>query len=263
MREYNYKKRFYARIGSVCKTILCLMLTYSCSSDNAPDCFQKAGQVSREEVVLVNFTKISVFENVSLVLKKGDVQKVEIETGEFLRDEVSAIVTGDRLIIRDRNDCNYFRNYGITKVFVTAPNVTEIRSSTGRTISSEGVLDFPSLTLFSESFLDPESETTDGAFDLELDTQNLSLVVNGISYFKLKGNTANLDLTIAAGDSRIDAENLIAQNVSINHRGSNDMSIDPQLTLTGVIRGTGDVVSYNRPATVNVEVLYKGKLVFK
>ncbi len=117
--------------------------------------------------------------------------------------------------------------------------------------------------MLSESFVNPESETTDGAFDLEVANENLNLVVNGISYFKLRGTTGSLNLTIAAGDSRIEAQGLIANTVGLNHRGSNDMLINPQQSLSGVIRGTGDVVSFTRPDVVDVEVLFNGRLFFR
>lgn len=244
-------------------SILCFSILSACNSENAPDCFQNAGDIIREEVSVPQFSKITVFENVSLVMKQGSTQKVEIETGKVLRNEVTAEVEGDRLLLRDMNDCNYFREYGLTTIYITSPNITEIRSSTGWAIRSDGVLEYPSLSLLSESFINPESETTDGEFDLEIDTQTLSIVVNGIAYFKLKGNTENLNLTIAAGDSRIEAENLVAQSVNLNHRGSNDMFVNPQLSIIGIIRGNGDVISSNRPAMVEVEELYKGRLIFK
>ncbi len=234
-----------------------------CNGENAPDCLQNSGDFIREEVSVPNFTKITIFENVSLVLKQGDIQKVEIATGKYLRDEVSATVEGDRLLLKDTNDCNYFREYGLTTVYVTSPDITEIRSSTGWPIKSDGVLAYESLTLLSESFNNPESETTDGEFDLEVDSQDLGVVVNGIAYFKLKGSTENLRLTIAAGDSRIEAGNLTAQSVSLNHRGSNDMFVNPQRVISGAIRGTGDVISSTRPDTVAVKELYKGRLIFQ
>ena len=244
--------------------VFIITITFSaCNSDNAPDCIQNAGDLVREEIALSDFTKITVFEKINLVVKQGDIQKVEIETGEFLRDEISAIVEGDRLILRNENGCNLFRDYGVTTIYVTSPNINELRSSTGFSIKSEGVLSYPNLVLLSESFTEPEAETTDGEFDLELNTSTVSVIVNGIAYFKLSGTTENLSLNIAAGDSRIEAENLVAQNVTLNHRGSNDMLINPQLAVRGTIRGYGDVVSFNRPATVEVEELFNGRLIFK
>jgi hypothetical protein len=239
-----------------------VVLACGCNGDNVPDCFQNAGELVEETVTLASFDKITVFENVQLVVKQGPVQEVKIETGEFLLEEVSAEVIGDRLVLRNTNNCNLFRDYGITKVVVTSPNITEIRSSTGWPVVSEGVLGFPELLLLTESFNNPESETTDGSFDMEVATQTLSIVANGIAYFQIRGTTENFTTTIAAGDSRVEAENLLAQNVTLNHRGSNDILVNPQQSLRGVIRGTGDVVSVNRPAIVDVEVLFKGQLIF-
>ena len=240
-----------------------LLVFFGCDSESAPDCLQTTGKVTRQEVAVSDFTKITVFENVSLVLKQGTTQQVEVETGENLREEVTAVVEGDRLLLRDTNDCNFLRSYGVTKVYVTSPNIDEVRSSTGWPVTSDGVLGFASLTLISESFINTESETTDGLFDVEVATQNLRVVSNGIAFFKMRGSTESLNLTVAAGDTRIEAGNLIAQRVGINHRGSNDMFINPQQSISGLISGTGDVISLNRPAEISVDAIYKGRLIFR
>lgn len=234
----------------------------SCNSENVPDCLQNEGELIRQEIILPSFDKITVFEKVALVIKEGSEQKVEIETGEFLLNEVSAEVEGDRLVLRNDNGCNLFREYGITTVYVTSPNISEIRSSTGLLISSDGVLSYPRLSLVSESFNNPETETTDGSFELELATQTVSVVVNGIAYFKLAGTTTDFNVTIAAGDSRIEAEELLADNVVVNHRGTNDILANPQVSVRGVIRGLGDVICFNRPDTVEVEEIFNGRLLF-
>tara|TARA_R100000935_G_C2842013_1_gene171881 strand:+ start:22672 stop:23484 length:813 start_codon:yes stop_codon:yes gene_type:complete len=248
-----------ARIGQLLAILLVLV---NCNSENAPDCFQNAGDISREVVEVPNFTAITVYENVQLTLRQGSLLKVEVETGEYLRNEVEVEVVDNRLLLRDTNDCNFTRKYGLTKVYVTAPNITEIRSSTGLDVLSEGVLAYPSLTLISESFNDPDAGYTSGEFNLELDTQSLAIVSNGISYYNLRGQTLNFSIVFASGDSRLEAEALMADNISFNHRGSNDMRLNPQESLKGTLRGTGDVVSFNRPAVVEVEQLYKGELIF-
>lgn len=235
----------------------------ACRGENALDCFQASGDIIREEVTVPNFSRITVFENVTLVLRQGPVQQVVIETGEFLRPEVSAEVEGETLLLRDTNNCNLFREYGNTIIYVTAPNIEQIRSSTGFPIRSEGVLGYDDLLLISESFNNPEAETTDGSFELEVNTENLNIVANGIAYFKISGASENFNITIAAGDSRIEAEALVAQNVSLNHRGSNNILIDPQQSLTGTIRGTGDVISFNRPPIIDISEIYRGRLIFR
>ncbi|WP_237686015.1 head GIN domain-containing protein [Flagellimonas profundi] len=240
-----------------------LLLLVACNGDNVPDCFQNAGEMVRRPVDVSQFNSITVFENLNVVLKQGDNQMVEVETGEYLLKDVSAVVEDNRLVLRNENSCNYVRDYGLTTVYVTSPNISEIRSSTGLPITSDGVLNYPSLSLVSESFNNPEAETTDGSFDLNLNTSTVRIVVNGIAYFKLKGTTENFNVTVAAGDSRIEAEELVAENVIINHRGSNDAIVNPQQSLSGIIRGTGDVISVNRPSEVAVEELFNGRLIFQ
>ena len=268
MKKYKnkYKNKYkFDRISSILGISLAmtfLFLGSSCNGENVPDCFQKAGDLVRVEVALDSFNRVTVFENIEVILAQGAEQKVEIETGEFLLNEVSAEVEEGRLLLRNANQCNFFREYQLTKVYITTPELFEIRSSTGFPIRSATPLTFTDLRLISESFNNPESETTDGSFELELNTQSLSIVVNGIAFFDLAGSTQNLNIVIAAGDTRVEAEALTAQIVRIDHRGSNDIRISPQQSLSGVIRGTGDVVSFNRPDLVDVEVLYRGQLIF-
>ncbi len=250
----------------ICSTTtawLCLvLLLVSCNTENAPDCFQSAGELVRTEVAVPEFSTITVFERLNLVLIQGETQRVEIESGEFLLNEITAKVEGNRLVVRNENGCNLFRDYGLSTVYVTSPNISEVRSSTGLLISSQGVLNYPNLRLLSESFTDPEIETSSGSFDLELANENVTLVVNGIAYFRLRGLTENLTVTVAAGDSRIEAEKLSATNVTVNHRGTNDVLVNPQERISGLISGYGDVISINRPEEITVDEIFEGRLIF-
>ena len=250
------------------KSVYPLLLIYfglavSCNGEDVPACFRNEGNIVREEVMVAAFDRITVFENIELILLPGAEQRVEIETGEFLRKEVSARVDDGRLILRNNISCNFVRDYGITKIYVTSPNLIEIRSSSGYPIRSEGTLSYTNILLISESFLDSESETTDGTFELDLNAESVRIIVNGIAYFQLQGSSNNLDINIAAGDSRIEAETFVVQNIALDHRGSNDIRINPQESLTGVIRGVGDVISVNRPDNVDVEILFRGRLIFE
>jgi len=41
------------------------------------------------------------------------------------------------------------------------------------------------------------------------------------------------------------------------------MFVNPQETLTGELRGTGDLISLNNPSVIEVEQYYTGKLIFE
>lgn len=242
--------------------IFILFLIIACDSENASDCFQKSGSIIQEEVTVSSFDKILVNRDVELIIKQGATQSVTIETGKNLLNDVTAEVVDGRLIVTDNNTCNYVRDYGITKVYVTAPNITELRSSTQYDISSDGVLTYPSLTILSEDFGAPGSFNV-GDFRLQIDNTSLRVVFNNLSVAYITGQTQNLNITFAAGTSRFEGRNLIAQKVTVSNRGSNDMIVNPQEEITGKISGIGDVISVNTPPIIDVEEVYRGRLIFE
>ena len=241
--------------------IFILITCFGCDSESASDCFQTSGQIIQQEIVVTNFNRILVNRDIELIIKQGLDYEVVVETGENLINDVSVEVIGDQLVLTDANTCNYVRDFGITKIFVTTPTLTEIRCSTQLEISSNGVLSFNDLVLISENFSSTESFAI-GDFRLELDIENLKISSNNLSFYYLSGQAENLNINFAAGNGRFEGENLVAQNINIFHRGSNDMVVNPQQSLTGSIRSTGDVISVNEPPIVNVEEVFSGRLIF-
>ena len=240
-------------------TFVCFI---GCDTENAPDCFQRSGNIVRKEIEVPDFTRILVNPNVEMILKQGEETSVIIESGDNLIDEVTARVEGDRLILENTNDCNFVRDFNQTKVFVTAPEITRIRSATQFDISSDGLLTYPDLSLASEDFNESTGYTT-GTFHLNVDSENLSIVGNNIASFFIIGRVNNLVVGLYAGTGRFEGRELIAQNVRVFHRGSNKIIVNPQLSIKGEIRSTGDVISLNKPDIIEVEEFYSGRLIFQ
>jgi hypothetical protein len=242
--------------------ILSFLLIIACDIEDTGDCFQKAGPIIQQEIIVSSFDKVLVNRDIELIIKEGITQSVIIETGKNLINDVVAEVVDGRLTLTDNNTCNYIRDYGITKVYVTSSSITEIRSSTQYEISSDGVLSYPSLTVLSEDFSAPESFNI-GDFRLQIDNTNFNLVFNNLSVCYITGQTDNLNITFAAGTSRFEGRNLIAQKVTLSNRGSNDMIVNPQQEIKGKISGIGDVISVSVPPIINVEEVYRGRLIFE
>lgn len=247
------------------KKILCLFVFtcfLACDSEDANDCFQKTGNIIQKEVVVDDFEKILIYRNIELILKEAPETHVLIETGENLMNDVEVVVVDNQLRLTDNNTCNFVRDYEPTKIYVSAPNITDIRSSTQFDISSDGVLNYTDLRLFSEDF-NSEGAFTMGDFRLRVNTNMLRITSNNLSSFYISGDTNKLHIGFYSGAGRFEGAQLIAQEVSVSHRGSNDMIVNPQLSLEGELRGTGDVISKNQPPTVDVEQLYTGELIFE
>lgn len=242
--------------------IASFFLIFACDSENARDCFQETGTIIQEEVTVDIFDKIFVNRDIELIIKEGATQKVIIETGENLINDVEVVVVDRMLTLTDNNLCNYVRDYGITKIYITSANITEIRSSTQYDISSDGVLTYPSLSILSEDFGAPDT-FTNANFKLQIDNDSFGVVFNNLSNCFISGQTNNLNITFAAGTSRFEGRDLVAQNVIIWNRSSNDMIVNPQQSIKGFISGTGDVISVNTPAIIEVEEVYKGQLIFE
>lgn len=237
-----------------------LVLFYTCDKENVSDCIQTEGEIIQKEYIVNSFEKILVNRDVELIISSGLEYKVIVETGANLLNDVTIEVVGDELILSDNNTCNYVREYGITKVFVTAPNLTEIRSSTQYDISSIGTLNFDRLKLLSENQNAPDSFTV-GDFRLTVNSNLLSIVSNNISSFYINGNVEELNIGFFAGTSRFEGANLISNSVDVFHRGSNDITVHPVEALSGELRGTGNLITVNEAVLIDVQQYYTGRLI--
>jgi len=252
--EYDYKMK-------VIIYIFVIAVMFSCNSEDANDCIQNAGNGIQTEVMVSAFERILVNRDVELILKEGADYQVIIESGENLINDIEAVVVSNELQLTDYNTCNYVREYGITKVYVTAPNIKEIRSSTQYDISSDGVLNYSNLKLFSEDS-NVSGTFTVGDFKLNINSTQLNITANNISSFYISGQVENAFIGFYSGIGRFEGANLIAQNIEVYHRGSNDMVVNPQQSLRGQLLGSGDLISLNNPLVVEVEQIYTGQLIF-
>ncbi|BAO54394.1 head GIN domain-containing protein [Nonlabens marinus] len=262
---WNVIKRQKFNSSTVIILLLAITLasTTSCDSEEGLNCTQTAGDIQSFEVDIDAFDKVVIFERMGATFKQGPIQKVVVTTGENLFNDIELKVVDGQLQIINNNGCNVIRNYGITQIEITSPNLTEIRTSTGEDIISDGVLNYPNLTLLSEdATVEEDFYNTDGDFRLALDVQNLTIVSNNLSYFYLSGTVENANITFLEGDGRIHAEDLEIQNAQIFHRGTSEWRMEVKQNIAGTINGYGDVILNNQPTTVDVDETWRGRLIY-
>lgn len=240
-----------------------VFLMFSCDSENGWDCVQAAGDSISKEYIVSEFSKIRIEDEVTLYLKQGDMQQVKLETGENLLSDISVGVEGNTLVVKDNNDCNLVRDYGITKVFVTVPNLTEIRNSSAFDVIGEGILKFPQLTLVSNTTAGPETIRKSGDFYLSLICEDFRVSANGQSVFYITGTADKANLSFADEMPRFEGENFIIDELTVFQRSANKMIVNPQQSIVGKIVATGDIISHNRPPLVDVKELFTGRLLFE
>lgn len=228
-----------------------------------PDCLRKAGKSITKNYDLPEFTEIMTYRKIQLYITDGQQQKVRAETGKNLLKNIELKVKNGRLEIKNKNKCDWVHGYKKTKVYVTSPNLHYIQNGSQFDIVSTNTLHYNNLKLISEDWQDSGKYYTSGNFNLKLDCKNLVLVTNFLSSFYLSGKVKNFKIGIYSGDGRIEAENLVVQNVDIFHRGTNDVILNPQQSITGELVSTGNLILVHHPPIVNVDVQYKGEMIFK
>ena len=237
------------------------MLFSGCSGTE--DCVKSSGDFITKEVEVPQFNKIIVYNGIGLVITQGENYKVEIKTGSNLIDGISVTVSDEMLILKDNTTCNWARDYGKTTVYVTTPNLTEVYSKTEKTISSNGILKYPSLKFVSMDQFDTYEGTGTGDFVLDLDNENVVLETNNISHFKLSGKAKTFFIGVYDGNGVVDAQNLFANKINFYHRGTNKIILNPIALLKGEIYSLGNVISVAKPPMVEVVEHYKGKLIYQ
>jgi len=242
--------------------IFTLLIFASCNDENANNCFQSAGEITQVEIELPTFDKVVVHERIELIITEGPEQKVIVESGENLLPDITIEVINNELVLTNYNTCNFFREYDLTKVYVTSPNLTRIRNASEYNVSSNGILTYPALYLMSVG--DKSKFLSVGDWHLNIQNENVKIWGNGIAIFYLEGETNSLDLNFSNGNTRLEGENFKAQHIKVRQVSSNDMLIFPIQSLTGTIHSVGDVISFNKPPLIEVEALSDyGKLIFK
>ncbi len=249
-------------IGSISRwtALLTLFLLMGCDSEDANDCIQSAGTTIEQQVSVEAFDRILVERNVNMVLRQDSIAKVVIRTGENLLPDIKVQVVDGQLQLINENDCNFFRDYNLTTIYVTSPDITEIRCSTQGEIRSEGIITLDKLRVYSENFRNNEYLTS-GEIYLNVDTQDFQLVFNGVSNMHIQGKSKQLNITMAAGNGRFEGRDFAVENATIYHRSSNDVIVNVAGNLKADLYGTGNLIAVKRPATEEVTKHYKGEYI--
>ena len=224
------------------------------------DCIKSSGTKVLRDVNVATFENIYVFPGIELIVTQGDDYAIQIEGGSNFIEQISARVEGNSLTLKDESGCNWVRDYGQTKVYVTAPNIVEIYSNTDKKISSNGVLTYPMLRLYSMDFF---GGVGTGDFVMEVENSQLVIQTNHVAAFFITGKTDQLLLRVYNGNGRFEGGDFLAKEILLFHRGANDLTIHPLESLIGDIYSTGDVISVTHPANVSVIEHYSGKLKYQ
>ena len=242
-----------------------MVLATSCGISE--DCFKGNGNQVIQLFPLENFTKIKVYNGVGLVIKEGANYEVKVITSENILDNLEVKLEGNTLVVKDNSTCNIARDYGLTKVYVTVPDGTflpiipelELHCKTEQKMESEGVLHSSIVRLFS---IDDSDGAGTGDFYIHVDNYQFVVESNTVSNFYINGFCNEMLLNFYFGDGRFYGKDLHSQFIKVYHRGSNDMIVYPVQKIEGIINATGNVVLKYVPVIIDVEEVFRGRVIY-
>lgn len=235
--------------------LLSLFLLFSCDDNQL---LESSGKIVSKEISVEFFNKINISEGIELYITDETTTKVEILAGEKIINKVTFSVIDNQLFIDAESATKLFQSYEPIKVYISVDDLDTIYSSSQFNVYSENVLNFSDIHLQSGLFED----TASGEFHLQINSNSLFVEDNKASFYEISGNVTDLSVNFYNGDERFEGSNLIAQNVTVFQRSSNDIIVNPQQKISGTIYSTGNVVLKNNPPIVDVQVLYQGQLIF-
>lgn len=248
--------------------ILLFIITTSCGISE--DCLSGNGSKVMVNYPLEGFTKVKVYSGVGLVVKEGPSYAVRIETRDNIKDNIEVLLNGDMLIVKDNSTCNIARDYGLTIVYVTVPDGTikpliselELHSKSEQKIESEGFLHSQIIRVFSIG----EDGDGAGTGDFYINLENSGQFVvesNTVTNFYINGTCNEMLLNFYFGDGRFYGENFEVQNIKVYHRGSNDIIVKAIQKIEGQILSVGNVILKSYPTIIEVEELFRGRLIYE
>ena len=188
---------------------------------------------------------------------------------DFIND-IDLQLNGNMLVVKDNSTCNIARDYGQTTLYITVPDGTipeqpliqelELHCKTEQKIQTEGILHSPIVRLFAIG--DDGDGAGTGDFYVTVDNGQLVVESNNVANFYLNGHTEEMLLNFYFGNGRFYGEDLVAENIKLYQRGSNDMIVFPVQKIEGTIFATGNVILRNVPPIVDVEEVYTGRVIY-
>jgi len=234
-------------------TILISIITWGLvqfSCDSGPDFLKSSGDPVEVERNLDSFNSISAIDEVDIYISQGPEQRVSIHAGKNIEPKIELTVKDNVLEIYNKNTFNWLREPGNPEIHITIPDI--------RKLELFDYVNIYALDTLKTSYLRVYTYGT-GSVSLLLKAETVSLQSDFISVIEVKGEATDLKLKNIS-DGKILTRDLIAQNIKVEHTGSNLIEVFPIESLSGTMTGTGDVIYFNKPPLLDVKATGTGRV---
>ena len=235
--------------------IAAVFLFAACDSEDAWDMLKTRGEQKTEHREVANFTGITVYNGIDVVLEKADKSGAMLSGWSNLLPKVELAVDADGMLtIMDNNKFDIVRNPN-NKTTIHLHYSGEINA-----ITTHGDGTITNIDTLHTSSLGILSEDASGMIDLVVKSGSIGIGTNNrnVGDIRLSGSTPWLGIT-NWGNAPIHAEDLKVEGCSITHRGPGDFYLNVSDWMEVEIYSIGDVYYRGNP-TLTVKRVGKGNI---
>jgi hypothetical protein len=234
--------------------VMALLLTNSCKKENMCDCFKSTGADKTEYRSLSGFTKIELHNNVDLIITPGKPFACEVTAGSHLVSMVTTEVSGQTLIIRNENRCNWVRSFqNKFTVEVSMPSIDYIYfTGSGHVVTKD--------TIKGDIFT-MDGWTCSGSMDFLFNCNTTWLSFHtGTADLKAAGRSG-VSYVYNAGAGPMDCTSLETGYTYITNKSTNDCSIYATKEIGATINLQGNIYYHGEPYKIDQTVTGSGRLI--
>jgi len=208
------------------------------------------GKVEKQNRTVGNFEKINVSRGMNVYISQGEFKKIAVQADENLLDIIETYVEDDVLYIKAKEN---IRSAKSKKVFVSVPQLSEIKSSSGSNVFSENVLKSEKLKL---------SSSSGSNIKIKVKTVNLYVSTSSGSNAKLEGIAENFSGDASSG-SNIKAKELKSEKCSCTVSSGANIWISTKASLKANASSGGNIFYYGNPKTTDINKSSGGNVINK
>lgn len=219
----------------------------SCVLDDVFDCEHGRGGIIEETFSLGDIHTINLRMDATVYLTQGDERSVTISAQANIIDEIDFRVRNRELVI-DNDRC--LRNYDPVEIYITTPDIRELKIAGSGSIISENELVVDDLQL---------SISGSGDMDLDILADDVFARISGSGDMHLQGVIDDLNFSVS-GSGNLHAFDLETQTADITISGSGNAEVTVVQSLDVRISGSGDVYFRGDPL-IDSRISGSGKII--
>lgn len=199
------------------------------------------GEIISETRTLSSFNKLSVSAGIEVLITQSNQTMVKVEASEKIISLVETSVNNNTLEVRFKKKSKIMNRKKVT-VYVSAPSIVEIKSSSGSSVKSENTLSGQNIDL---------SSSSGSSLHLRLEFDQISADASSGSLIKLDGIALSLTSDSSSGSS-IEAKKLTVNQVEAKASSGSSQKLMPKVSLKADASSGSSIDYYHNPAEKSI-----------